>query len=604
MPELKLTHLTYAGSGLPLAQVTFGDGLTIICGDSDTGKSFIVDSIDYMLAGRQKAPSVSRSAGYSQILLGMLLPDGSPLTLVRAPGNNSIRIYLEDLRDLVHEVPHAIVSARRATSGQDLSSYLLGCLGLDGAYVRTNEEGRTEPLRFADILNLAVVTDARIDSVTPPSQRTRSVSYPTRARSVMRFVLTREDEPVAEGPNAAQRRVQRGKIAFIDQLVIDALAKLKNKGNLSALREQLTRLDETLQDATRSHHAESERQAVAIAARTRISEQESLIASRLIEITDLINRFVLLRQQYESDLDRLAMVSEAGNLLGYFEEGTCIFCGAEPEHQNPQHHQVEATQLHQAVAAEIHKTRALLADLKLTINDMDDQCAQVATELAQAKAKGDALDMAIAESGARLEPLAAQLDEVLARRTQLQRDLDVLSYVEELDAHRVKLAGDSSPARRAPSYIPVSAQIAFERILRDTLESWHVPAVEHATWDPYDGDVHAGGSPRASRGRGIRALLHAGFSTAMAQYCVEQRSPHLGFLVLDSPLVTFGQLVADDVQVPFYVKDYFYRHYRNFPMQSVIVENSRPPADVIEGAHVIVFGATGDRQGFFPEGSQ
>ncbi len=47
-------------------------------------------------------------------------------------------------------------------------------------------------------------------------------------------------------------------------------------------------------------------------------------------ISALGSRFDLLTQQYDSDLARLEMVYEAGNLLGYFSPETCPFCGASP----------------------------------------------------------------------------------------------------------------------------------------------------------------------------------------------------------------------------------------------------------------------------------
>lgn len=604
MPELRLTHLTYAGSKLPLAQVTFGTELTVICGDSDTGKTFIVDSIEYMLAGRQKAPSTPRASGYSQIMLGLLLPDGRPLTLVRAPGSNTIHVHLDDLRDLTHAVPHTTVSARRSSKGNDLSTYLLQHLDLGSAYVRTNEQGNTEPLVLPDIAHLAVVTDARIDSETPPAQRTRGSSNRTRARSVMRLALTGDDEPPADLANAAQRRIQRGKIALLDQLVVDAIAKIQNPGNLERLQRQLATLEATLNEAIRSHHRVSAQQSQAIADRTRLNEQVARLAVRLNEIADLLGRFELLRQQYESDLDRLAMVSEAGNLLGYFRTGRCVFCGAEPEHQHPEHQQGETTQLHQAVAAETHKTRELLADLDLTIVDLESQSDSLAEEMASLNEAGDNLNATIAEIGNQLDPLATHLDSTLAKRTELQRDVDTLRLVQDLEARRFELSGDTAARRRSPTYIPGSALTAYDHVLQRTLAGWHVPNATAATWDHNSCDVRAGGSPRSSRGRGIRALLHAAFSTALAQYCVERHLPHLGFLVLDSPLVTFGQLMPDDEEVPLYVKDHFYRYFLDYPTQRVIVENSAPPTDVAEGAHIVLFKRNGERPGFFPERRQ
>jgi len=69
----------------------------------------------------------------------------------------------------------------------------------------------------------------------------------------------------------------------------------------------------------------------------------------------------------------------------------------------------------------------------------------------------------------------------------------------------------------------------------------------------------------------------------------------------EGPLVAFGELPPDGDEVPLHVKDYFYRYFLNFPAQTVIVENSAPPADVTEAAHMILFDPNGDRPGFFPQ---
>ncbi|WP_030343326.1 hypothetical protein [Streptomyces sp. NRRL S-1022] len=58
--------------------------LTVIYGASDTGKSFIVESIDYMLGGT-RTPEVPEAEGYSQILLGLRLPGGPAVVRVDGP---------------------------------------------------------------------------------------------------------------------------------------------------------------------------------------------------------------------------------------------------------------------------------------------------------------------------------------------------------------------------------------------------------------------------------------------------------------------------------------------------------------------------------------
>lgn len=126
MADLRLAHLTYAGSAKPLAQVVFGPELTVIYGASDTGKSFIVDSIEYMLGGTDLT-LVPEAEGYSQILLGLHMPDGSPLTLVRRPGSNAVQAHYADLRSLVtRPADRQLTAVHRARSTRSVSAFLLG----------------------------------------------------------------------------------------------------------------------------------------------------------------------------------------------------------------------------------------------------------------------------------------------------------------------------------------------------------------------------------------------------------------------------------------------------------------------------------------------
>lgn len=67
------------------------------------------------------------------------------------------------------------------------------------------------------------------------------------------------------------------------------------------------------------------------------------------------------------------MVAEAGNLLGYFHTGSCVFCGAAPEHQQPGYRLDETTPLHAAVTAGLRRTNGLHTDLLTSIEDLNSQ---------------------------------------------------------------------------------------------------------------------------------------------------------------------------------------------------------------------------------------
>jgi hypothetical protein len=98
-------------------------------------------------------------------------------------------------------------------------------------------------------------------------------------------------------------------------------------------------------------------------------------------------------------------------------------------------------------------------------------------------------------------------------------------------------------------------------------------------------------------------ILHAAFTTALADYCLEQRRSHPGFIVLDSPLVTFREPGEQEADLRQSVPQHVYRQLLSvFRGQAIVVENTDPPSDILDRAQVYMFSreASGQRFGFFP----
>ncbi|MGW0767762.1 hypothetical protein [Streptomyces sp. NPDC002676] len=608
MHDLRLVHLTYAGMGKPTASVEFDPALTVIYGASDTGKSFIVESIDYMLGGT-RTPEVPEAEGYSQILLGLRLPGGAALTLMRAPRSNTIHIYRDDLRDLVTGFADTqVTAAHTARSKNSLSLFLLGELGLADLRIRKNEAGGSRGLALRDLVHLCVIPETRMVDPLSPVLHSSAASGKTVAASVMRLLLTGGSDPdIDTGLNAGQRRVNKGKIALLDQIILDLQSKLTTNENVRELRDRQARLQASIDEHSTTLRVITDRHLAAVTARMRAAEELSAVESRLAEVGDLVSRFGLLEEQYRSDLARLEMVTEAGSLLGYFRVGTCVFCGAEPEHQHPGHGEHETTQLHLAVQNETAKTSALLADLLPTIEDLRAQFGTLGarrTSLLQETAR---MDAEIRATEGELAPLRERMEEHLQVRSEIERSLELHVRIDELEERRSRLDGETvGPGQRPAEYVPNRILSSFDDMLRSTLEAWKVPSVEFAEYDQYAMDVRAGGRPRASRGKGVRSVLHSAFTTALAQFCLGNDRPHPGFIVLDSPVVTYRDPIADDpvgedVDLTSHVVDHFYRDMLDFPGQAVIIENGDPPIDVLSEARSYRFTGTGPgRHGFFP----
>ncbi|MFD8394790.1 hypothetical protein ACFV2N_37785 [Streptomyces sp. NPDC059680] len=291
------------------------------------------------------------------------------------------------------------------------------------------------------------------------------------------------------------------------------------------------------------------------------------------------------------------MVAEAGTLLGCFRTGTCVFCGAAPEHQQPGHHLHETTQLQAAVTAETRKTTELHTDLLTTIEDLEGQRASLESEHA-AQEQTEALRGDLASLDARLSPLNADPQALMATRSQIQADLAVHAQIQRLEDLKSTLssAPDELPRAR-PDGIPAADLAQFERVIQKTLQTWKAPGDNRVTYDQNTAEITADGRARRSRGKGMRSVIHAAFSTAVAQYTAARDLPHPGFVVLDSPVLIYREPHEQDVQLTHNVVEHFYEGLlSDFPNQVIVVENGDPPPDFGEHATVYAFSTAGSNR--------
>ena len=131
---LRLRRLAFFGPNKPAASVTFGPGLNVLYGASDTGKSFIVEAIDFMTGGKPPLREIPERVGYDRVLLGLESQRGEAFTVVRSMDGGGFLLYEGD-----HEAPPGeevqakILGEQHSEKSEaNLSMFLLGLCGLAG----------------------------------------------------------------------------------------------------------------------------------------------------------------------------------------------------------------------------------------------------------------------------------------------------------------------------------------------------------------------------------------------------------------------------------------------------------------------------------------
>jgi hypothetical protein len=607
---MRILHLTFVGAGKSTASVEFGPGSTVVRGPSDTGKSFIVEALDFMLGGGTPPKDIPELAGYDSALLGITLGTGDVVTFARSLRGGDFGVYESDVRTRPTGSPATVLKAKHQANGAaSVSSFLMAQMGLNSVRIRQNVNNKTKSFTFRNLALLCVVDETSMQADRSPVLGGITTNATSDA-AAFRFVLEGEDDSnlVEVSDPSELRRVSAAQDGVIDRLLADLHGQLEGAPGREELDAQLDRLEGSITKTTSSVSSTSRERSTLL---KRIAATEAAVAEGNMQarsMDELEARFSLLGEQYSSDLDRLEMIAEAGSLLSYFAPGPCAFCGASVEHQDHagQDHRA-STNFAASVRREQTKTLQLRADLEDTLSKLRQDRDEVLR-------RGSALERAIAAARETIEaydrallPEQGQLRELTDARRRVEKQRDLHVRAQELLRVRQQLLAeqDRSKAKVADSFDD-RVVARFSSLVAQRLAAWGFPKGASAEFDPKLLDVRVGGQARKSHGKGVRAILHAAFTVSVAQYCIEAGLPHPGFVVLDSPLVTYRPPDRGGDSpgvVPESLLERFYADLSSLrEVQVLVLENVGPEGSAVEGWREVVFTANDafGRYGFFP----
>jgi hypothetical protein len=603
----QLDRLTLTGRGVPNAEVRFRAGLNVVSGPSDTGKTFIIQCIDFMFGASKTPKSIPEAERYDNIRLGIKVEgDARAVELERSLRGGEVKLRIEGQAERVLAAKHT------AGDKNSLSHFLLSLSGLASKRVRTNAQGKARDLSFRDVARLILIDEEDVIAERSPIH-TGQFTSATVESAVFRLLLTGVDDGsvVAGDDPKVTRGRQAGKAEMLELLLTstkERLSELQLPGDERAWRNELLGIEAQAEQAERALAAEQQ-SAAALEERRRVAwTRLRRSESRTAALTELQQRFALLHEQYVSDLRRLESIAEAGTRLGQMSEERCPVCGAPSEHQEHEHRQAEANPVDvaQACRAEAAKISTLIRDLDTTRTENAERLRLLVTEIDEAKrdlkSAGDDLQDRLKP---RVELALKAFRDSQAQRDTYRRAMELLGRVNEFQGLLSEIRGgtDTSGSALPSAKIRTDEAEEFSAEAEALLKRWQFPNLGRVTFSDGDQDLVISGRQRASHGKGVRAIVHAAFNLALLSYCIKGDRPHPGVVLIDSPLVVYREPDPGEGSFSQDVKDSFYKSVaEDFSKTQVIIfENDDPPAETAAFSNVIRFtGAQHGRRGFIP----
>jgi len=614
--KIQLHDITFTGPHAEAVGLHFGGKPRFIYGASNTGKSFALKALNFMLGAQAKElPNIDERAPYDTCWLGLNLPTDGDVTLSRATkgGDFALQSGFVDPSPTL-SVQHRILGGRHDDENPDsLSRYLLDQLGFGKMRLAKNASGQTIALSFRHLIRYCLVDETSIQATRSPIASLRT-GEDQLDRSIFRFLLTGQDDSAiqARATPTQFKASKQARLATIDDLIADIDKEIAEteaaSGDATAdFEEALAGLRQTIEAGRASVREQSDE-------RFRLVRTKAEIESRLSEVRAHLGRFSELEKLYTSDIQRLEAIEEAGFLLNLGSERDCPLCGASPEHQHASHGTDQVNAVRTAALAEIEKIKALRAGLAPTIDDLSEELSQTEATVSRLDGEIRAADEQMLLLSTRLQAGDADLTTLMRRRDAIQKLIRLQeqrsSYVARRDAYN-KLK--QSRKEKIVLTTPDNAVHELCQVISSILTEWQFPGERHVSFDPIEFDLRIDGKLRTDNGKGVRALTHAAFKLGVMKYCHDRALPHPGFIVLDSPLLTYrdpvknpkhGDLDADEQALAqTTVRERFFEHLATLKDvgQIIVFDNIDPPSSTDKFAKPELFSkSSAGRYGFFP----
>lgn len=572
-----------------VSSLDFSASLTVISGLYDTGKSYIIELLSFVL-GKSELRDIKQIEPYDFVLLEIVI-NGSPSTFKRSVRGGAVDLFAQEI-DKVYSVNSDGIDFIEASSSfqpksEKFYKNFFERIGFNG-YVGAGSKSAQKKITLRTLSKLFLVDETSIqddNSLLWGGSHSDRVYY----QSILKTVVTGKDFST---------------VSFAHDLTKD-VSFSKKKGELDASEKILKNVfsdkvdeveDDLIKDIKDIDAKIQEVKSVIQGTKRKINGlysqyqantlQYRVFSDQYEDVLARSERFDLLQKHYESDFDRLDSVIEASaNMLSI--KSDCALCKAPPEAQGLQDDEY-ISNLIQASQLEINKIEKLQSDLSAARTDLLHEKDSLSLNMTALKEKlskeSQELDrlnsIVISEKIQDLTTLISSKSVKERKLKSLQGQDFVRKHIQEIEKtineKRDSASGDLN------LLLPSDKMKEISCTMLSYLTSWGVldkssTIVFVSDEKVYDFEID--GKLRTSYGKGLRSLYKCAFIISLMDFCYSKGLPHPGFVFIDSPLTLAGD--TSDPEYSPKLQNMDVKFYNSMAKrgngQVVVIDNANPP---------------------------
>lgn len=589
--RLKLTKLILAGENKKDAIINFKGGLNVIAGASDTGKSFAFECIDFALGSSSNPKTVPEMKGYRSVFLEIEdIGQEEIFTLRRnfsEDEKNEIFIYYSNYQEKdAAEVEKLSVTHNAKKS---LSKKLLNCCDCTYKYVMKNTKGDTRAFTFRSFSPLIMINELRITARHSPIYHTdsRGSTFATPARTAFKTVISGIDykkEEKKENTEIIKAKL-KGKIEqlsqIIDEIRIENNELIKDTEDINTEKSiEIIELNKFIKEKSEEiKKYELDYKEIQIEIEIKNTELKHLLNNN--------NKFVLLKKNYLSDLERLEFIYDAFDLTQQLVEVECPIC-----HSPMKVNEMEKSDdYYEALATEKIKIEVQLAELDETIKDLSDEIISKKQRISKLENYKEEITDNLNNN---LGPIVAEKVKKVQELMDAQERINLITrnekrinkYNTEISKWQEKIDSTGQEKGKKIEDLPEAYTNELCKEIKFLLQGCDFIGKEgKIKYNNATEDVEVGEKEKASYGKGARAIINSTFLIGIMNYCYKRNLCHPGIVVLDSPLTTYKEKDkkdGDDETITKGTKEKFYEMLAEQKNGQIIIFDNEEPSSTVK----------------------
>lgn len=537
MNRFILKQLVISGGGHEDSVIEFKNGFNLIVGPSNTGKSLIMDCIDYAFGFTPKSdrPSkiVDNNNGYTHVTLSVQTNFGL-VTLKREIGTNTIYVTSSD-----HNIDSGIYGAGSNTK-KSINYALLKLIGINSEHkIRSSKKGKTQTLTWRSILHLFFMKQKDIARET--SALLMPGSWKTASGSALLFLLTGKDaNDLIKVEDPSINKAKREALIMYIRTKKDGLSQRRQELEESISKSDVENIQMVIDSTTKEISAIQKQLDSAKESSKKLMADLYEFNSKLSECNTVLYNFDALDKQYQSDIQRLGFIVD-GHIASsdIHIQKNCPFCNSALKSE-PREDYVAAA------VAELEKLKRHISDLEYAKSTTAIKKAELEKRIAQLESKKAYIDNYINNE---LKPRLFSFKETLDKNLKIIRWKDELDFIKENETiyndDLFEKENEKDPIQtqfNIFSFFDYKLIHEYETELISALSGAHIGGASTARINASSFDVEIDNTSKSTcMGGGYSAVLNTLVAYSMQSYIYKKGGFAPGFFAMDSALTQLSE---------------------------------------------------------------